>query len=418
MVAVRLVFVVVVGCLAACATGPEVRPAPFRHRPDSVEPGSLRGPFSGRVLDGASRTPVAGAIVYATWTLESGSGLPVAAGFREHTVSTDAAGRYKIPPLSGVGRGLRVTDFSLVIYKRGFVAYRSDRRFADLGPRLDFAQSDNQVLLERWRADLSHARHLRYIGGGTAVAALTSWEAAEAAAELASGRRPGAIGSDLRPGQGEGPYLVAAQLLTEADIKARTRYDGTFETGPLGDEPDTASYSSQHFKALGRAETFDIALRMWRLDPGKAQEQYEELVGQLPGADERDEIASRSFRVWEGPIHGIGFLDGPRGIVVLLTCGQSQCSNVEDAISFGQTIHGRIKQLAPTNQQPNTPTRPLPTQPKQGPAAPAPAPPAPSGSAQPPTGQPPTTPPPDAPKPDAPKPAPSPKKPAPKKGTP
>jgi len=333
--------------LTACATGPEVRPAPYRARPDSVEPGSLRGPFSGRVLDGSSRSPIAGALVYATWSFETGSGLPTAAGFHEHVGSTDAAGRYKIPELASAPSGVRVTDFTLVIYKRGFVAYRSDRRFSDLGPRMDFAQNDNQIVLERWRTELSHARHLRYVGGGTAVAALTSWEAAEAASELANGRRPGAIGSDLRPGQGSGPYLVAAQLLTETDIKARTKYDGTFETGPLGDEPDTASYSSQHFKALNRAETFDVALRMWRFDTGSAQERYEELLEQLPGIEERDEIASRSFRTIEGGIKGVAFLDGPRGIVVLLTCGQSQCADEDQAVGLAHTVHDRIKQLAP-----------------------------------------------------------------------
>ena len=176
--------------------------------------------------------------------------------------------------------GSRVTDFTLLVYKRGYVAYRSDRRFSDLGLRMDFAQTDNQVLLERWRNELSHARHLRFVGSGTAVAALTQWELEDASAEL-EGKRPS--GEDLRPGRGEGPYVVAAQLLTEADIKARTKYDGTFETGPLSDEPDTATYSSQHFKALGRPETWDVAIRVWRLDPGKAQERYDELLTQLPG---------------------------------------------------------------------------------------------------------------------------------------
>jgi hypothetical protein len=347
----RLAFVLAV-TLTACATGPELRPAPFRTRPDSVEPGTLAGPFSGRVLDASSRSPVAGALIYATWSFASGTGLQVPAGFREHVGSTDATGRYKIPALAGVPDGVRVVDFVLVIYKRGFIAYRSDRRFADLGPRMDFAQTDNQILLERWRADLSHAQHLRYIGGGSAVAALTSWEASDAAAELAAGRRPGAIGTEIRPGHGSGPYLVAAQLLSEADIKARTRFDGTFETGPLGDEPDTATYSSQHFKALGRGETFDIALRMWRADPGAAQERYEELAGELPGVAEHDEIASRSFRATEGGIKGIGFLDGPRGIVVLLTCGGAQCSSEEDAVALAETIYGRIKQLAPTTGAP------------------------------------------------------------------
>jgi hypothetical protein len=325
-----------------------VRTAPFRVRPDAPDAGSLYGPFTGRVLDATTRTPVAGALVYAAWTLERGTGLTEPAGAREFVGSTDASGAYRVPALDGVPRGTRVTDFTLLVYKRGFVAYRSDRRFTDLGPRMDFAQRDNQVLLERWRSELSHARHLRFVGSGTAVAALTQWELADASAELDGKRAPG--GDDLRPHRGEGQYVVAAQLLTEADIKSRTRYDGGFETGPLSDEPDTATYSSQHFKALGRPETWDVAIRMWRLEPGKAQERYDELLTQLPGVAEKDDLANRSFVANEAEIRGVGFLDAPRGVVVLLTCGSSQCTTIEDAQALAGTAYVRLKSLvaAPT----------------------------------------------------------------------
>ncbi|MBV8758226.1 MAG: hypothetical protein JO257_13145, partial [Deltaproteobacteria bacterium] len=125
------------------------------------------------------------------------------------------------------------------------------------------------------------------------------------------------------------------------------KYDGNFETGPLSDEPDTATYSSQHFKALGRPETFDVAIRVWRLEPGKAQERYDELLTQLPGIQEKDEIASRSFLATENDIRGIGFLDAPRGVVVLLTCGTSQCNTPEDAIALAQGIYNKLKSLVP-----------------------------------------------------------------------
>jgi len=331
--------------LAAGCVETAVRTAPFRVRPDTADPGSLQGPFSGRVVDATTHAPIAGALVYAAWTFERGTGLAEPAGAKEFVGSTDAAGNYKVPRLDKLPGGTRVTDFTLLVYKRGFIAYRSDRRFADLGMRMDFAQDNNQVLLERWRNDLSHARHLRFVGAGTAVAALTQWELADASAEL-DGRR--VRGDDLRPGRGEGQYVVAAQLLTESDIKARTKYDGAFETGPLSDEPDTATYSSQHFKALGRAETWDVALRVWRLDPGKAQERYDELLTQLPSITEKDDVASRSFNATENDIRGVGFLDAPRGIVVLMTCGSNQCISQDDASALAQVIYARIKQLLPT----------------------------------------------------------------------
>lgn len=330
---------------ASACVDTAVRTAPFRVRQDAPDPGSLAGPFTGRVLDSTTRAPVAGALVYGAWTLERGTGLTEPAGAREFVGSTDAAGAYQIPALGSIPRGTRVTEFTLLVYKRGYIAYRSDRRFSDLGPRMDFSQRENQVLLERWRADLSHARHLRFVGSGTAVAALTQWELADASAEL-DGRRPS--GEDLRPGRGEGPYIVAAQLLTESDIKARTRYDGAFETGPLSDEPDTATYSSQHFKALGRPETWDVAIRMWRLDPGRAQERYEDLREQLPGVTEKDDLGSRSFIANEDTIRGVAFLDGPRGVVVLLTCGTNQCASIEDAQALAGTAFVRLKALVPS----------------------------------------------------------------------
>ena len=329
--------------LSACTTS-AVRTAPFRVRPDAADAGALAGPFDGRVVDSTTKAPVAGALVYGAWALERGTGLAEPAGAKEYVGSTDAAGYYKIPALGAPPRSARVTEFTLLVYKRGFIAYRSDRRFADLGPRMDFAQHGNQVLLERWRTELSHSRHLRFVGSGTAVAALTAWELADASAEL-DGRRQ--QGEDLRPGRGEGQYVVAAQLLTEADIKKRTRYDGSFETGPLSDEPDTATYSSQHFKALGRPESWDIAIRMWRLEPGKAQDRYEELLSQLPNTAEKDEVGTRSFSATEGDIRGYGFIDAPRGIVLFINCGSNQCTGPDDAAALAKTIYDRVKQLLP-----------------------------------------------------------------------
>jgi hypothetical protein len=331
--------------LGACVDS-AVRTAPFRVRTDSADPGSLAGPFTGRVVDSTTHAPVAGALIYGAWTLERGSALPEPAGAREFVGTTDAAGYYRVPTLGKIPGGTRVTEFTMLVYKRGYVAYRSDRRFNDLGPRMDFAQNDNQVLLERWRNELSHARHLRFVGGGNAVTALTQWELGDASAEL-DGKRTSTGAEELRPGRGEGQYVVAAQLLTDTDIKARTKFDGGFETGPLSDEPDTSSYSSQHFKALGRPETWDVAIRLWRLDPGKSQERYEELLTQLPGITQKDDVASRSFIATEGDIRGVGFLDGPRGVVVLITCGTNQCASIDDAVALARTVYNRIKTLLP-----------------------------------------------------------------------
>lgn len=330
--------------------------------------GDLRGPFDGKVVDSSTDEPVAGAMVYATWSLEAAYGMGQPAGYREFVTSTDANGRYRIPRYGAVHpnkkaeashesngsagtRDARLAGFHLVIYKRGYVAYRSDRRFSDLGPRRDFAQRQNKVSLERWHSDFSHARHLRYVGGGPAIALLTAWEATEAAAELSGGgtKHSAHIATDLVT-RGSAKRLVAAQLLSDKEIQEQTGFDGGFETGPLGDDPDTASYSSQHFKALGRPETYDVAVRLWQVDPGDAQQRYGQLVDTLPGVEEYDEIASRSLRATEGDIYGVAFLDGTRGIVVLLTCGQGQCSSAETAVGLAKTMYANIQKLLPRTE--------------------------------------------------------------------
>jgi hypothetical protein len=93
---------------------------------------------------------------------------------------------------------------------------------------------------------------------------------------------------------------------------------------------------------------------MWKLEAGKAQEQYEALSGQLPNINEKDDIASRSFVAIEkdpqgNEIKGVGYLDAPRGIVVLITCGASQCTSADDAVSLAKITHDKIKLLLPVS---------------------------------------------------------------------
>lgn len=337
-----LLPILLVGAVAC--TGSNVRTANFRDRPDSVAPGDLRGPFTGQVIDSASGEAIAGAMVYATWTFQTGYGFARAAGHEEFVSSTDASGRYDIPRLKTKTGTKQLASFVLIVYKRGFVAYRSDRRFADLGPRRDFAQRNQKISLERWRSEYSHARHLRYVGGGPAIASLTAWEVDDAAAELSGQLAVIRVGGD--------PFarvrrLVAAQLVSEAQVKKITSYDGRFETGPLGDQPDTSSYSSQHFKAIGRPESFDIAIRLWKVDLASAQKRYARLLEDLPGASKTNEFADRSLRATQGDIFGIGFLDARRGVVVLMTCGQGQCSSSDIAAAIAKKMHENVKKLWP-----------------------------------------------------------------------
>ena len=316
---------------ASCSVAP-ARHATFRAKADSFEAGSLKGPYSGQVLDKISGKPIKGALVYAVWSFKEGNVFSQASGYEEDISSTDLNGYYRVPKLPRKKfKDGALVDFSLVIYKRGYVAYRSDRRYSDFSPRRDFTQVENKVSLDRFRDDYSHARHLRYIAGGEALKELTRHELADAADEM-SGQRgvtEPLLEGDLLPKASKS--IVAATLLGEEEIRALTGFEGELESGPLGGEADTAFYSSQHFRALGKPETYDIAIRFWKTSEEDAGERFKELAATLPGVVETDTIADASLQATEGDIFGIAFLAKEQSLVVLISCGKLQCTDVDVA---------------------------------------------------------------------------------------
>ena len=54
-----------------------------------------------------------------------------------------------------------------------------------------------------------------------------------------------------------------------------------------------------------------------------------------------------SFQAAENEIRGVGFLDGQRGVVVLITCGVSQCASIDDAVFLEQQVYSKLKALVP-----------------------------------------------------------------------
>jgi hypothetical protein len=357
-----------VTALTACAQ-PMVRPAPFRLRPDSVESGDLRGPFDGRVLDADTDRPVVGAQVYASWSFVDGYGLTAPAAWHEHLTVTDATGRYAIPRLGHlpVGGSLRLSDFHLVIYKRGYVAYRSDRRFDDFGPRTDFTQEHHEVRLERWRSDISHVKHLRYIGGGATLAELTKWEVADAAAELAGhgggGEEPQQVATTTQPEHQEPkppaiPNLDAKKFLTPDDVVAVTGYTGQFDVGDLGDEPASPEYDSVHLRARGQPESYDVAARVWKLDPKEAEAHFGRLLTELPHVKATNDVGDKSLRAAQNDILGAAFLDAKNGIVVLVQCGASQCKSDQQVVDIEKKVKDHIDALYPA-----TPVEPVQVKP-------------------------------------------------------
>jgi hypothetical protein len=344
-------FVLLPGC------GPVIAEAPFPARPDTVEPGDLAGPFDGRVVDASTGHPLAGALVFASWGLEVGDGLTAPAGAVTANVETDSDGRYHVDKLrSWPGRRTRVTRFTLLVYKGGYIGYRSDRRFDDLGARRDFAQGGNQVKLDRFGRGVSHVRHVRFLGGGGPLRVALSTEYQQASLELAG------KSSVLESGQPAAPSLDVSGLLTTDELKAVTGYSGSFAVERLADLPQSPSYDSKHFRAEGKPESYDAAIRVWRLAGPAAAARWSTLLQEIPHATAGKEAGEASLTGFDGKILAAAVLD--KGLVMELTCGVDLCRDTAQAMALLKRVLGRAQRL-PGGEAPPAAKKPEETPPAQ-----------------------------------------------------
>jgi hypothetical protein len=356
---------------AGCA--PLVAQAPFPARADTVVPGDLLGPFDGRVVDAQSGKPLAGALVQAVWSFEMGGGLTAPAGGAVHTVATDNDGRYLIDRLSDLpSPRARVARVTVIVYQHGYIGYRSDRVFdAAVGgarARTDFCQQNSTARLERWSPTISHVKHVRFVGGTGPLKRALGSEVVEASLELSAGpHQPHPV--SVEP---EGAPLDAGVLLSVDELRAVTGYGSPFNVEKLGDLPSGPAYDSRHFKAVGKPESYDAALRVWRLSPSAAEVRYAKLLAEVPHAEAKDEIADRSLRGFDGRIVAVAALDHARGVVIELTCGLDQCRDADQAAALLRRVMARADRLgtapakpteatpAPATEETPTPTTPPP----------------------------------------------------------
>ncbi len=326
-----------------------VETAVFPVRPDSVRPADPLGPYDGIVMDADTERPIAGAVVAGSWAFERGIGMQAPLESREVVIESGADGRYVIPRLADVptGASTRLRRFTLIVYRRGHIAWRSDRRFPDRGTRHDFSQRSNRVRLEKWTPGLHHAEHLVFLGGGAKVRAAASWELQPAALEL-DGERPSIADVLADPGLTLPRHVTPldiGKLLSDDEIRGVTGFVGKFDDGKLTDLPTTEFYDSRHFKAVAKAESFDVGLRVWRLGPAAAEAQYRKLLEELPGAHVTDEVGDASLRAKSGQINGLAFLVRERGVVASLTCGAAQCPEGAQLLKLAKLVESRLPDL-------------------------------------------------------------------------
>jgi hypothetical protein len=134
------------------------------------------------------------------------------------------------------------------------------------------------------------------------------------------------------------PKVTAASLLTEDMVRGVAGFTGKLRLDTLA--PSTTSYDDVHYRAIETSESFDVAIRLWLLDPKAAKAKFDELVQNLPTA-KPIKLADRAVSAEEPNVVGISFLDR-RGLVVLLTCGKGQCPTVTDATRLAQQVHARL----------------------------------------------------------------------------
>ena len=283
---------------AACA-GP-VAQAPFAVRPEYAAAGNLLGPYDGQVVDQSTGNPISGALVLGSWAIESTSGLNTPLATHTESVQTTSNGGYTLPRLSAAfQRSGLVRRFSLLVYKAGYVGYRSDfRTDAHLGAegqRRDFTQQGNRIRLDRFPQGESHARHLVFLGSVPEVRRAAQTELVQAALELAE-RTPSVVveapKEAIKPKLAE-PLTLAGKLLTRADVQALAGPKQSYLAAPLENVAAEAALSttfdSIHYRAEGGDEQLDTALRVWQFGSGiEARAIFDKLKAQLAAPQLRD----------------------------------------------------------------------------------------------------------------------------------
>jgi hypothetical protein len=335
-------------CVAGC--GPIIENAPFSVRPDSLSPGDMLGPFDGTVVDAETDRPIASATVAASWAFERGIGFSGPAGMRDFSVETNADGRYQIPTPSDLpsGGSTRLRRFTLVVYRRGYVGYRSDFKFGSNEIRHDFSQHVNKVRLEKWQSTLEHRAHIAFLGGGPAIGKASAWEAQPASLEC-EGLAPGHVAEATRA-ESRGPLsaqlLDASPLLSVEEVRGVTGFAGDFEVGRLLDKVRSESYDSRHFKAKGKPEAFDVGVRVWLVGSVAAEAQFQKLEGELPAAMVTEEIGDRSVRARGGDVLGLAFLLREKGMVIQISCGASQCTEAAMVLRLAKLVESHLSELS------------------------------------------------------------------------
>jgi len=366
---VFIVFGVAIG--SSCYRSTPAK-ATFKYVPKSMQHGSLSGPFSGVVVDAGTEKPISKAVVYACWGYSDGVGVNSPSGYREMLVLTDENGRFNIPDVdrlengnleeqevqgtvlmipgkhgSGPGKG-RLTSFRLIVYKRNYIAYRSDRVFPTGEPRLNFSQHNNKILLEQWSPEMSRSQHVRFIGAIDRLKNFAIWEIQAAKAEME--------GSVIKKADGDKEsslsLLNVSELFESEDISQILKGDeDLYEILKLDSVPRTQTSDSKHFRAIDKPESYDFAYRVWKVSSERLELRYRRLLSTYPQTRPVDQVGDRSFEAQSKGILAHVFMDIESEVLVAVTCGENLCKSKEDLLRATKAIHSRLNRMKTTDDK-------------------------------------------------------------------
>ncbi len=122
------------------------------------------GPIAGQVIDGETKMPLEGAIVFVQWTITHGIGFHSTELSGVQETITDKDGHFS---LSGCPSAV-VNQPDIVIYRKGYIAWRNDAIFPTLEKREQYNAWTNKYAYELFpfKAGYSFEKHGFFMGLG------------------------------------------------------------------------------------------------------------------------------------------------------------------------------------------------------------------------------------------------------------
>lgn len=356
-------------CASSCA--PVVRPATHRGAQAVHAHRSLVGPYDGQIVDAQSGEAIADATVVANWDFDEGDGFIVPLGREVFALSSDTAGRYRIPaaPLRTRSSSARLVGFTLSVSKPGYLPYRSDQD-AQGNTRRDFAQRNHTIALEPALPSSLAMNQLLYLRSPAAMTRPQRALRKRANLELyriQSGLAPSAA----LPAAGQAPkqvthppktpqWLNAKGLLNADGLRTRTGSMSEFTVQDLQDIDRSAHYHGVHFRAKNLDVRHDFAYRVW-LEPPEGLDAIAELLKEnLPNAQSSSVITEQSWTFENEELRAVAFVDRESKVAVLLTCGVDLCRDLDTAIILAHHLARNLDALERIDAPKNAPPKKKP----------------------------------------------------------